>query len=76
MVLLVQPSYAAAERVFLLLSNTFTERQRSSVEDYIYNDPITAKRTDLIFRIIVTFFGIITTCFGIIGAFIGNKRIE
>ena len=35
MVLLVQPSSAAAERVFSLLSNSFTERQMSSLEDYI-----------------------------------------
>ncbi len=34
-VLLVQPSSAAAERVFSLLSNSFTETQTSSMEDYI-----------------------------------------
>ncbi len=34
-VLVVQPSSAAAERVFSLLSNSFTETQTSSVEDYI-----------------------------------------
>ena len=33
MVLLVQPSSAAAERA--LLSNSFTEQQMSSLEDYI-----------------------------------------
>jgi len=43
--LLIQPSTAAAERVFSLLSNSFTERQTRSMEDYIetsvmvqYND--------------------------------------
>ena len=35
MVLLVQPSSAAAKRVFSLLSNSFTEQQMSSLEDYI-----------------------------------------
>ena len=34
-VLLVQPSSAAAERVFSILSSSFTERQTSSLEDYI-----------------------------------------
>ena len=34
-VLLVQPSSAAAERVFSLLQNSFTQRQSSSLEDYI-----------------------------------------
>jgi hypothetical protein len=34
-VLLVQPSSAAAERVFSLLSNSFSETQTSSMEDYI-----------------------------------------
>ena len=33
--LLIQPSSAAAERVFSLLSNSFTERQTRSMEDYI-----------------------------------------
>ena len=33
--LLIQPSSAAAERVFSLLSNSFTERQARSMEDYI-----------------------------------------
>ena len=35
MVLLVEPSSAAAERVFSHLSNSFTEQQMSSLEDYI-----------------------------------------
>ena len=35
LVLLVQPSSAAAERVFSLLANSFSERQESSLEDYI-----------------------------------------
>ena len=35
LVLLVQPSSAAAERVFALLQNSFTQRQSSSLEDYI-----------------------------------------
>ena len=34
-VLLMQPSAAAAERVFSILSSSFTERQTSSLEDYI-----------------------------------------
>ena len=34
-VLLIQPSSAAAERVFSLLNNSFNERQNSSLEDYI-----------------------------------------
>ena len=34
-VLLVQPSSAASERVFSLLKNSFTERQNSSLQDYI-----------------------------------------
>ena len=33
--LLVQPSSAAAERVFSLLQNSFSQRQSSSLEDYI-----------------------------------------
>ena len=33
--LLIQPSSAAAERVFSLLSNSFTERQARSIENYI-----------------------------------------
>ena len=35
LILLVQPSSAAAERVFSLLQNSFTQRQSSSLEDYI-----------------------------------------
>ena len=31
----MQPSLAAAERVFSLLSNTFSEQQQSSLEDYV-----------------------------------------
>ena len=34
-VLLVQPSSAAAERVFSILSNCFTDRQEHSLKDYI-----------------------------------------
>ena len=34
-VLLIQPSSAAAERVFSLLANSFNERQTSALEDYI-----------------------------------------
>ena len=37
---LVQPSSAAAERVFSLLSNSFTERQARCMEDYIETSPI------------------------------------
>ncbi len=33
--MLVQPSSAVAERVFSILSNSFTDTQRSSLEDYI-----------------------------------------
>ena len=33
--MLVQPSSAAAERVFSLLRNSFGERQQSSLQDYI-----------------------------------------
>ena len=35
LILLVQPSSAAAERVFPLLQNSFTHQQRSSLEAYI-----------------------------------------
>ena len=35
MVLLFQPSSAAAERVFSLLQNSFQEQQFSALEDYI-----------------------------------------
>ena len=35
MILLVQPSSAAAERVFSILSNSFSDTQRSSLEDCI-----------------------------------------
>ncbi len=35
LVLLVQHSSAAAERVFSLLQNSFSERQNSALEDYI-----------------------------------------
>ena len=35
LVVLVQPSSAAAERVFSLLQNSFTKRQQSSLEDYV-----------------------------------------
>ena len=35
MVLLVQPSSAAAERVFSILTNSFSAQQYSSLEDYI-----------------------------------------
>ena len=35
LVLLVQPSSAAAERVFSLPQNSFSQRQSSSLEDYI-----------------------------------------
>ena len=31
----MQPSSAAAERVFSLLNNSFNAKQRSSLEDYI-----------------------------------------
>jgi len=31
----VQPSFAASERVFSLLNNTFGKRQNSSLEDYV-----------------------------------------
>ena len=34
-ILLVQPSSAAAERVFSILTNTFSSQQESSLEDYI-----------------------------------------
>ena len=34
-VLLVQPSSAAAERVFSSLSKSFTDRQEHSLKDYI-----------------------------------------
>ena len=34
-ILLVQPSSAAAERVFSILNSTFSDRQDSSLEDYI-----------------------------------------
>ena len=34
-ILLVQPSSAAAERVFSLLSSSFDSRQESALEDYI-----------------------------------------
>ena len=33
-ILLVQPSSAAAERVFSLLSNSFKENQQDALEDY------------------------------------------
>ena len=35
LVLLVQPSSAATERVFSLLKNSFSQSQSSSLEDYI-----------------------------------------
>lgn len=35
LVVLVQPSSAAAERVFSILSSSFTAQQESSLEDYI-----------------------------------------
>ena len=35
LVLLVQPSSAAAERVFSLLNNSFNSQQESSLEDYL-----------------------------------------
>ena len=35
MALLVQPSSAAAERVFSILSNCFKDQQMHSLEDYI-----------------------------------------
>ena len=34
-ILLVQPSSAAAERVFSLLQNTFSRQQSRSLEDYV-----------------------------------------
>ena len=34
-VLLVQPSSATAERVFSILTNSFTDRQEHSLKDYI-----------------------------------------
>ena len=34
-ILLLQPSSAAAERVFSLLSNSFKENQQNALEDYI-----------------------------------------
>ena len=34
-VLLVQPSLAAAERVFSILCNSFTDRQEHALRDYI-----------------------------------------
>ena len=33
--LLAQPSLAAAERIFSLLSNSFSDRQQNCLEDYI-----------------------------------------
>ena len=35
LVLLVQPSSAAAERVFSMLTNAFSPQQESSLENYI-----------------------------------------
>ena len=35
LILLIQPSLAAAECMFSLLQNCFNERQYSSLEDYI-----------------------------------------
>ena len=34
-IILIQPSSAASERVFSLLTNSFGERQNSSLQDYI-----------------------------------------
>ena len=34
MIVLVQPSSAAAERVFSMLNSSFSEQQESSLEDY------------------------------------------
>ncbi len=52
-VLLVQPSSAAAERVFFsLLSNSFTETQTSSMEDYIESS--TMAGNECIFLVNVT----------------------
>ena len=36
LILLVQPSSAAAERVFSLLQNSFSRQQYKSLEDYMY----------------------------------------
>ena len=33
--ILVQPSSAAAERIFSILSNSFTDRQEHALRDYI-----------------------------------------
>ena len=76
MVLLVQPFSAAAERVFFsLLSNSFTEQQMSSLEDYIETSIMIniTNRTDFILIFCLIFwlflwnnFRIITICFGII----------
>ena len=42
--MLVQPSSAAAERVFSILTNSFSSQQESSLEDYIqcYNTTMIA----------------------------------
>ena len=58
------------ECFFFLLSNSFTERQRSSLEDYNRNIQFKTNRIDLTFGIIVNFFGIITICFGIIANYV------
>ena len=34
-VILLQPSSAAAERVFSLLNSSFSEQQQNSLEDYV-----------------------------------------
>ena len=42
-VLLVQPLSAAAERVFSILSNSFTDRQEHSLKDYIETSHVTVQ---------------------------------
>ena len=72
----VQPSSAAAERVFSPLSNSFTEQQMSSLEDYIETSIMLQfnKQNCLMFDFDWNNCRIITSFFGIIDAFSGIRE--
>ena len=64
LVLLVQPSSTAAERVFSLLSNSFSSRQESSLEDYVE------------LSVMLQYFNLMEEMKRIIGTTVRNKIME
>ena len=66
-ILLMQPSLAAAGRAFSLLTNSFSDEQRRSLEDYIGLSINTLLHVDVVDFIFENYVRIIGNYFRIIG---------